>query len=60
MINIRNFIEEVKNELQKVTWPDRALTVGTTVVVIILVIVMSVFLGVVDITLAKIIQYLVG
>lgn len=60
MINIRNFFDEVKNELEKVTWPDRDLTVGTTVVVLILVIVMSVFLGVVDIALAKLIQYLVG
>jgi preprotein translocase subunit SecE len=60
MINIKKFVDEVKSELKKVTWPDRALTVGTTLVVIILVIVMAAFLGVVDISLAKIIQYLVG
>jgi preprotein translocase subunit SecE len=60
MINLKKFFNEVKSELQKVTWPDRALTVGTTVVVLILVVVMSMFLGVVDISLAKIIQYLVG
>jgi preprotein translocase subunit SecE len=60
MINVKKFFNEVKSELQKVTWPDRDLTVGTTVVVLILVVVMSMFLGVVDISLAKIIQYLVG
>jgi preprotein translocase subunit SecE len=60
MINLKSFFEEVKNELQKVTWPDRALTVGTTMVVLVLVMVMAVFLGVVDIALAKLIQYLVG
>lgn len=60
MKKIKKFIEEVKNELHKVTWPDRSLTVGTTVVVVILVIIMAAFLGVVDIILSKFIQYLVG
>jgi preprotein translocase subunit SecE len=60
MINLKSFFEEVKNELQKVTWPDRSLTIGTTVVVLVLVVIMAVFLGVVDIALARLIQYLVG
>lgn len=59
----RNFIEkalqflrEVKVELKKVTWPSRKQTMGSTLVVIILVMIISLFLGVVDISLSSLIQ----
>ena len=42
------FLREVKVELKKVTWPTRKQTMGSTVVVIILVMIISLFLGVVD------------
>jgi len=50
------FLREVKVELKKVTWPSRKQTIGSTVVVIILVIIISLFLGVVDIGLSGIIR----
>ena len=50
------FLREVKIELKKVTWPTRKQTIGFTVVVIILVIIISFFLGVVDIGLSALIQ----
>ena len=50
------FLREVKMELKKVTWPSRKQTIGSTLVVIVLVIVISLFLGVVDVGLSKIIQ----
>ncbi|MEF3254980.1 MAG: preprotein translocase subunit SecE [Deferribacterales bacterium] len=55
-----NFIKEVKEELKKVVWPSREETVGTTTVVIVFVILMAVFLGVVDVALSKIIEFIVG
>jgi preprotein translocase subunit SecE len=42
------FLREVKVELKKVTWPTRKQTMGSTVVVIILVMIISIFLGIVD------------
>jgi len=42
------FLREVKVELKKVTWPSRKQTMGSTLVVIILVMIISLFLGVVD------------
>ncbi|MBW1751592.1 MAG: preprotein translocase subunit SecE [Deltaproteobacteria bacterium] len=42
------FLREVKVELKKVTWPTRKQTMGSTVVVIILVMIISLFLGIVD------------
>jgi len=50
------FLREVKIELKKVTWPSRKQTVGSTVVVIILVVIISLFLGVVDIGLSSLVR----
>jgi len=54
------FLKEVKEELKKVTWPSKDDTVGTTAVVIVLVIVISVFLGIVDVGLSRIFNLLIG
>jgi preprotein translocase subunit SecE len=50
------FLREVKIELKKVTWPSRKQTMGSTVVVIILVMIISLFLGLIDFSLSKLIQ----
>jgi preprotein translocase subunit SecE len=50
------FLREVKVELKKVVWPTRKQTIGSTVVVLILVMIISVFLGVVDIGLSSLIR----
>lgn len=50
------FLREVKVELKKVTWPSRKQTIGSTVVVIVLVMIISLFLGVVDMGLASLIR----
>jgi len=57
---ITTFLTEVKEELKKVTWPSKDDTVGTTAVVIVLVIVISVFLGVVDAGLSRLFNLLIG
>jgi len=50
------FLREVKVELKKVTWPTRKQTMGSTVVVIILVMIISLFLGVVDFGLSGLLR----
>ena len=50
------FLREVRVELKKVTWPSRKQAIGSTVVVLILVIVISFFLGAVDIGLRQIVR----
>ena len=50
------FLREVKVELKKVVWPSRKQTIGSTVVVLILTIIISVFLGMVDIGLSSLIR----
>jgi preprotein translocase subunit SecE len=50
------FLIEVKVELKKVVWPTRKQTLGSTVVVIILTMIIASFLGLVDIGLSSIIR----
>jgi preprotein translocase subunit SecE len=50
------FLREVKIELKKVTWPSRKQTIGSTVVVLILVMIISFFLGVVDMGLSSLVR----
>jgi preprotein translocase subunit SecE len=50
------FLREVKIELKKVTWPSRKQTLGSTAVVIALVMLISFFLGLVDMGLSNLIR----
>ncbi|SHL42858.1 preprotein translocase subunit SecE [Desulfatibacillum alkenivorans DSM 16219] len=58
--NSVQFLREVRGELKKVTWPSRKQTVGSTAVVIILVAVISMFLGLVDMGLTEIVRLVIG
>ena len=53
---IAQFLREVKVELKKVAWPSRKQTIGSTVVVIALVMIISIFLGTVDLGLSSLIR----
>ena len=50
------FLREVKVELKKVTWPSRKQTLGSTAVVLVIVAIISLFLGVVDAGLSGLIR----
>ena len=52
----RNFFEEVKTELGKVTWPTRKETVATTWVVVVIIFLISLYLGACDVLLAKLMK----
>ncbi|MFZ2448325.1 MAG: preprotein translocase subunit SecE [Syntrophobacteraceae bacterium] len=56
----REYLREVVYELRKVVWPSRKETVGTTAVVLVIVGLSSVFLGVVDFILSRLVRMLVG
>ncbi|MGX9366897.1 preprotein translocase subunit SecE [Desulfoplanes sp. PS50] len=54
--NLKVFFELSKKELKKVVWPDKKETMSTTGAVAILVVVISLFLGIMDLGLSKIIE----
>ena len=52
---IKQFYREVKVETAKVVYPNREELIGSTWVVIITVVVISMFLGIVDLSLTKLV-----
>ncbi len=52
---VKQFFREVKTETGKVVYPGRDELKGSTIIVIVTVIVVSVFLGIVDLGLSKLI-----
>jgi preprotein translocase subunit SecE len=56
MINkVKGFLGEVKAEIKKVVFPSKDELIGSTWVVIITVLVISIFLGVVDLGLSRLV-----
>jgi preprotein translocase subunit SecE len=58
MQKIKEFFREVKMEMKKVIYPTKDELIGSTWVVIITVVIVSLFLGVVDLGLAEIVKKL--
>ncbi len=54
-----DFFKDVKNELSKVTFPSKSETIGSTTVVIVFTLIVSIFLAVVDITLVRLLRLVV-
>jgi preprotein translocase subunit SecE len=52
---VKGFFKEVKVEIKKVVFPSRDELIGSTWVVIITVLVISIFLGLVDLSLSKLV-----
>jgi len=56
---IAEFFKDVKAELKKVAYPTRAETVGSTTVVLILVLIIGVFLSFLDMVLVKAVRLII-
>jgi preprotein translocase subunit SecE len=54
------FLQEVKIELGKVTWPARKETVATTWIVVVIIVLISLYLGACDVILAKLMRLILG
>ena len=57
---IKTFLGEVKVELKKVSWPSRQDTVASTGVVLVVVFIISFYLGFVDILLSRLVTAILG
>jgi preprotein translocase subunit SecE len=57
---IQQYLREVSYELRKVVWPSRKETIGTTSVVLIIVIICGVYLGFLDYLLSLLVGRLLG
>ncbi|KAF0214590.1 MAG: preprotein translocase subunit [Geobacteraceae bacterium] len=52
-VNAREFLTDVSSELKKISYPTRGETIGSTTVVIVLVVIVSVFLALTDLLLVR-------
>ena len=57
---IRQYLREVVYELRKVVWPSRKETIGSTAVVLIIVLLVGAYLGIVDLVLSRLIRLFLG
>lgn len=57
---LKEFFEEAKVELKKITWPSRKEAQATSIAVLVLTVVMAVFLGLTDMSLSKIVELLLS
>ncbi len=55
---VKEYFREVYLEARRVTWPARKDAIKGTYIVLITVVIASIFLGIVDVGLAKLIQVL--
>ncbi len=56
----KQFFAESRQELKKVTWPTKQQAIASTWVVIAVVVMVSLFLGLVDFMLSKLIRLILG
>jgi len=56
---IKKFLSEVKVELGKVSWPTRQEVIGATGVVITITIIMAIYIGIVDLSLSRVLAFLI-
>ncbi len=54
--NVRTFVQQVQVEFKKIVWPDRKVTLGLTGFVLVLVVILSIYLGSVDLLLGKLVS----
>ena len=52
-VGLTEFLTDVRSELKKVSYPTRSETIGSTTVVIVLVVIVSVFLALTDLLLVR-------
>jgi preprotein translocase subunit SecE len=57
---IKKFLKEVRFELTKVTWTTRQELIYSTIIVIVVSIILSIFIGVVDLGLSNLASMLLG
>lgn len=60
MINPFKFLQQVRTETSKVTWPTRRETVVTTIMVFIMVLLACIFFFLADQVIARVVQFILG
>jgi preprotein translocase subunit SecE len=57
---VQRYLRETIGELRKVTWPTRQEAINLTIVVLIVIMVMSSFLGTLDVVFSRFFAFILG
>ncbi|MBF0215372.1 MAG: preprotein translocase subunit SecE [Candidatus Omnitrophica bacterium] len=60
MKRVNQFLGQVKTEMEKVAWPSKDELTTSTIVVIISTILLGIFIGICDVVLARVVNFLIG
>ena len=60
MIKIGKFISQVRTEMKKVSWPTKQELISSTIVVLVSTIILAVYIGICDLFLSRIINFLIS
>ncbi len=55
---VLNFFREIRGEFNRISWPGRVEIIGLTTLVIIIVVVLSLYIGILDLAFKAILQQL--
>jgi preprotein translocase subunit SecE len=55
----KKYLYDVKAELYKIVWPERDKATKTTYVVLVFIVLVTIFLGLVDIGFSKVISFII-
>ena len=58
--NVAIFFKDIKLEMTKVAWPTRDELIGSTIVVLVSLAILSAFIGVCDIVLSKLVNIIMS
>ena len=58
--NLQQYVKETIGELRKVSWPTRSEAWNLTIVVLIVLFVMTIFLGTLDLAYSRLFQLILG
>ncbi len=56
---IKNYLRGVLSEVEKVTWPGKKEVIGSTIVVVILVLIVAIYVGFIDFVLSRLLSMVV-
>jgi preprotein translocase subunit SecE len=56
---VKKFLNDVYQELHKVAWPSKQELIGSTMVVIVMSLIVSIFIGAVDFVLKELVNLLI-
>jgi preprotein translocase subunit SecE len=57
---VANFFKDIKLEMMKVSWPTKEELIGSTVVVLVSLTALSIFIGICDIILSRIVNIIMA